>query len=61
MPNLSTKELTAIEESLSGEMLLVKKFTQMANSCSDQQLKEKLTQIASKHQQHFDLLFSNLS
>lgn len=56
MPNLSTKELGAIEEQLEFEMVLVKKYNSNAKSTNDQALKTFFEQTASKHQQHYDKL-----
>jgi len=58
--NLTSKELTAIEDQLSSEATIVKKYRMYAQTCGDSQLKAKCEQIASKHQQHFDRLFSQL-
>ncbi len=58
--NLSTKELMALEEQLSFERLLVKKYRNYATDCQDAQLKAKCNQIADKHQQHFNTLMGYL-
>lgn len=58
--NLTEKELTAIGDLLSSEELLVKKFTMLAESASDAQLKSRLQSIAHKHQEHFNKLYSQL-
>ena len=60
MPNLTTKELTGIEDQLSSEKNLVLKFSMYASSTQDPELKSKLNQISDKHQQHFDTLYSLL-
>lgn len=61
MANLTTKELSAIEDQLSTEQTLVKKYQLYAQSSSDPQLKAKCEQIAAKHQSHFDRLISQLN
>lgn len=61
MPTLTTKELSALEDQLNGEQLLVKKFKTFASHCNDPQLKAKCNQIADKHQQHFNILMNHLN
>ena len=61
MANLSGKELTALEEQLACEQMLVAKFHGMAAQCSDAVIKNKLEQAASRHQQHFDRIRSFLN
>jgi hypothetical protein len=61
MPNLSSKELTAVEELLNSEFLLIKKFQDLSNTTTDMELKNKYTQIAGQHQGHYNRLLSHLS
>lgn len=61
MANLTSKELSAIEDQLNYEQVLVKKYRTFANSCSDPQLRQKCEQVASRHQDHFNRLMSHLS
>lgn len=56
MPNLSAKELTALGEQLGLEQMLVAKFSSMSNQSTDPQIKQKLADIAQKHQSHYDQL-----
>ncbi|MFI3227421.1 MAG: spore coat protein [Clostridia bacterium] len=56
MPNLSAKELTALGEQLDLEQMLVAKFQAMSNQTTDPQIKQKLSDIANKHQCHYDQL-----
>lgn len=56
MPNLSAKELTALGEQLGLEQMLVAKFCAMSNQSNDPQIKQKLQDIANKHQCHYDEL-----
>lgn len=58
--NLTVKELTALEEQLTEEKLLVKKYQTYARECSDAELKAKCNQIADKHRQHFNTLLGYL-
>lgn len=61
MSHLSEKELSAINELLSGEELLVKKFHMLADQTTDQEIKSSLEAIADKHQGHFNTLYSHLN
>ena len=58
--NLTTKELTAIEEQLGQEQLLIQKFKMYAQMTPDQQLRSSCEQIA-KHQIHKDKLLNLLN
>jgi rubrerythrin len=60
MPNLTTKELSALEDQLNYEKLMIKKYNSFSDQCSDPQLKSKCKQIAQQHQQHYNRLFSYL-
>ncbi|HHV32542.1 spore coat protein [Caproiciproducens sp. LBM24188] len=57
---LTEKELSAIEDQLSEEKLLVTKLRAYSQLCSDSELKKKCECIADKHQAHYDQLFSFL-
>lgn len=59
-PNLTSKELTALKEQLSGEQLLIKKYTAYSSMCADPQLGTCFQQIANKHQNHYDRLIQHL-
>lgn len=58
MANLTSKELTALEEQLGTEQMLVKKFESMASMCSDTKLQQDLNNFASKHRAHYNTLIS---
>ena len=60
MANLSAKELSAIEDLLTAEQCLVKKYKMYADQCTDPQIRTKCEQIAAKHQNHFTRLMSQL-
>jgi len=60
MPQLSCKELTALEESLGAEQNLVKKFKALACLCNDEQIKQDLENMANRHQQHANQLITFL-
>lgn len=61
MTQLSEKELSTIKDLLSEEELLVKKFQMLAEHAETQQLKNKMEDIAQKHQGHFNELYQKLS
>lgn len=61
MGNLTEKELSAIGDMLNAEELLIKKFQALAGATQDAALQSKLNGIASKHQEHFNMLYSQLS
>ena len=61
MANLTTKELTALEDQIGMEKMLIKKYQAMADLCTDMKLQECLTKISQKHQQHSDTLMSFLN
>jgi rubrerythrin len=60
MANITAKELTALEDQLNYEMVLVKKYRTLAGQSTDAEIKTKYSQIASKHQEHFNRLYSYL-
>ena len=60
MPNLTQKELTALEEALGSEQLLVKKFRAYASQAQDPQIRESAEQMAGRHKQHYDTLMGYL-
>lgn len=61
MASITTKELEAIEDQLSYELVLIRKFQTYANTCQNAEIKNKCQQIAGIHQQHFDKLMSYLN
>lgn len=58
---LTSKELSAIEDQLNMEQVLIKKYKLYANACADQQLKAKCEQIAAQHQNHYATLLNELN
>ena len=60
MPNITSKELTALEDQLNIEQMLVKKYRSCSNMFTDTVLKSKCEQIASKHQEHYNTLLKYL-
>ena len=55
---LTEKELSALDDLMSGEKLLVTKCRAYAQMCEDQELKQKCEAIANKHQTHYDKLLT---
>lgn len=60
MGTLSEKELALINDSLSEEDLLVKKYQQLASQTQDPEISSKFQQIAQRHQKHFNDIFTLL-
>lgn len=60
MANLTSKELTALEDQIGFEQTLVKKYQAMAYMCTDMQVQQEFNTIAQKHQQHYNTLVSFL-
>jgi len=61
MANITAKELSAIEDQLSMERLLVTKYRAVAGAVSDPSLKSRCEKIAGMHQEHYDRLLSHLN
>ncbi len=60
MVNLSEKELSSISDSLAEEELLVKKYQMLASQTSDTEIKNTFNEVADRHQEHFNSLYSLL-
>ncbi|MDR0862426.1 MAG: spore coat protein [Oscillospiraceae bacterium] len=60
MANLTSKELTALEDQIGMEKTLVKKYQAMSGLCTDAKLKQCLSDVAQKHQQHYNTLLTFL-
>ncbi|GHU96465.1 hypothetical protein FACS1894208_11100 [Clostridia bacterium] len=61
MANLTTKELTALEDQLGIEQTLIKKYGAMATQCTDPALQTKLASIAGRHKKHYTTLVGHLN
>ncbi len=61
MSNLSEKELSALNDCLSEEELLVKKFQMLASHATDANVRSEMEEISKRHQAHFNKLYSHLS
>ncbi len=60
MANLTSKELTALEEQISSEQVLIKKYESMASLCNDTKIQQDLNNFAGKHRAHYNTLISFL-
>lgn len=60
MAELSEKELSAINDCLKEEELLVKKFKMLAEHAEDDKVKNCFKEISDKHQEHFNMLYNQL-
>jgi len=58
---LTEKELSALEDTLTSEQLMVKKYETYAMLSSDPQIRTQCEQIAKQHQSHFDRLMGYLN
>lgn len=60
MINVSLKEFYAIEDQLEAEKILIEKYRDYAESCSDTALRDKCLNIASVHEKHYNTLLGYL-
>lgn len=60
MTQLSEKELSMLNDSLSEEERLVKTYKMLAEHTQDQEIRDKFTRISEQHQGHFNELYSLL-
>ena len=60
MGQLSEKDLSALNDLLTEEELLIKKFQMLAEHTEDQEISAKFTEISKKHQGHFNSLYAQL-
>lgn len=60
MGQLSEKELSALNDLLTDEELLTKKFKMLASHTQDQEIRQKFERIAEQHQGHFNALYEQL-
>lgn len=61
MANLTEKELTLLEDQMGHEQTLVKKYKQYSSMCCDAQLQSKCSQLAQKHEDHYNTLLNQLN
>lgn len=60
MAEITTVELSAFSELLTGEENVVKKYQSYAQTCTDPALKEMCEDMAEKHIDHFKRILSEL-
>lgn len=60
MSNLSTKELSALEDQLGFERMLYCKYLDAAQNTTEAELKNTYSQYAAQHKQNYDTLLSFL-
>ncbi|HIU75443.1 MAG TPA: hypothetical protein IAC62_06155 [Candidatus Pelethocola excrementipullorum] len=60
MGTISEKELSALNDLLNDEDLLIKKFQMLAQNSDDPEVKNKFNEISNKHQEHFNRLYAQL-
>lgn len=61
MSQLSEKELSTLNDCLSEEELLVKKFKMLASHTSDANVRSEMIEISQRHQAHFNKLYKHLN
>ncbi len=59
--SITSKELSWIEDQLSLEQLMVKKYKIAENLTEDEALKTKIKDAGERHQKHYDKLLSHLN
>lgn len=60
LANLTTKELTALEDQLNFERVLCCKYQDAARSCNEADLQSSFRQYATQHQQNYQTLLNFL-
>ena len=60
MAQITTKELGAIGDALAMEETFIAKYRYYASVTDDTAIKNKMEQMADRHQRHFDELYSNI-
>lgn len=60
MSQLSERELSALNDLLCEEALLVKKFQMLAGHATDPAVKSEMEKLSSRHQTHFNKLYAHL-
>ncbi len=60
MSQLTSKELSGLEDILTQEDILIKKYQSYATLCSDQAIKDKFSFLVSKHSEFYNTLLNQL-
>lgn len=58
---LTSKELSWIEDQLTLEQLLIKKYRDASKSADDAAIAGKMASIAERHEKHYNTLFKHLN
>lgn len=58
---ITEKELSWIEDQLTLEQLLITKYRAAAENANDSAIQTKMTEIAAKHENHYNTLLSHLN
>lgn len=58
---MTERELLVLQDQLSNEELLIKKFRSYANESSDPEIKDECNRIAQKHMNHFNMLMKHIN
>lgn len=61
MPELTTKNLSILNDQLGAEALLVHKFAQAAQSVQDPAVSSQLSSMSELHRKHYDTLLNYLN
>lgn len=61
MPELTTKNLSILNDKLGAEALLVHKFAQAAQSVQDPAVSSQLSSMSELHRKHYDTLLNYLN
>lgn len=61
MKNITEKELSAYNDLLTQEKSAVDKYNYYAQSCKDPGIKKLCKDAATRHQEHFNTIFSQLN
>lgn len=61
MKNITEKELSAYNDLLTQEKRAVDKFNYYARNCKDPSLKRLCREAAERHQEHFNIIFSQIN
>ena len=60
MAQITEKELSALSDLMTAEQLQIAKYCAAAQQATDKAVADCYTQMAQKHQRHFDQLYANL-
>lgn len=59
MEYLSLKQLTSIEDQVSLEQTMIRKYEHYTKECTDQKVRQKCEQILAKHQKQYAYLMQS--